>query len=56
MQAGRWRRIADLLRDASDGAPIGSAIASVATEFLGVEHVSLTFVVAGQPVSTVGNS
>ena len=56
MQAGRWRRIADLLRDASDGAPIGSAIASVATEFLGVEHVSLTFVVAGQPVSTVGNT
>lgn len=56
MQAGRWRRIADLLRDASDGEPIGAAIAGVATEFLGVEHVSLTFVVAGQPVSTVGNS
>lgn len=56
VQAGRWRRIADLLRDASDGEPIGSAIAAVATDFLGLEHVSLTFVVAGQPVSTVGNT
>lgn len=56
MQAGRWRRIADLLHEASDGTPIAMAIAAVATEFLGMDHVSLTFVVAGEPVSIVGNS
>lgn len=56
MEAGRWRTIADLLRDASNGEPSGMAIAEVVTEFLGVEHVSLTFVVAGQPASMTGNS
>jgi GAF domain-containing protein len=56
VHAGRWRRIADLLHDASDGHSIGSAIAEVSTDFLGVDHASLTFIVAGQAVSTVGNS
>lgn len=35
---------------------MGAAIAGVAAEFLGVDHVSLTIVVAGGAVSNVGSS
>ena len=53
---GRWRRLADLLRDAAQGVEVGPAVAGVAAELLGVVHVSLTFVVGESPVEAVGNS
>lgn len=56
MGNGRWQRLADLLRDAAQGDEVGPSIARVASELLGVDDVSLTFVVAGVPTSTVGSS
>ena len=56
VRTGRWRRIADLLGDASAGKPVGPAVAEVVAELLGVDDVSLTLLVAGEPVSTVGTS
>ena len=55
LEPGRWRRIADLLSEAGEGRPVGAAIAEVASGFLGVDHVSLTLVVAGGAVSNVGS-
>lgn len=56
MESGRWRRIAELLEASAGGSAVGPDFAQVAAELLGVEHVSLTFVVAGRPMSTIGNS
>lgn len=56
MKTGRWRRIADLLGDASAGKPVGPAVAEVVAELLGADDVSLTLLVAGEAVSTVGTS
>jgi len=54
LQAGRWRRIADLLQAASDGDVVGRSLAELATEFLGADHTSLTFVADARPVSSLG--
>jgi GAF domain-containing protein len=56
MTTGRWRRIADLIRDAGEGEQVGAAMASVATGLLGCDHVSLTVVVGGAVVSTEGST
>lgn len=56
MEPGRWRRIADLLEAAGEGSSVGPALAEVAAGLLGVDDVSLAFVVAGRPTSTVGSS
>jgi GAF domain-containing protein len=53
---GGWQRVADLLRDASEGAQVGPEVAAVAAELLGVDDVSLTLVVAGQPQVTFATS
>jgi hypothetical protein len=54
--SGVWRRVADLLRAADEGERVGPAVARVAADLLGVDDVSLTIVVDGQPVSTVATS
>jgi GAF domain-containing protein len=56
VEPGRWRLIADLLEAASEGSSVGEALADVAAGMLGVDGVSLAFVVAGRPDSTVGSS
>jgi len=56
VESGRWRRIADLLEASAGGSAVGPDFAQVAAELLGVEHVSLAFVVVGRSMSTIGNS
>ena len=44
------------MRDAAQGVEVGPAVAGVAAELLGVDHVSLTLIVAGEPAGVVGTS
>lgn len=52
----QWRRIADLLQEASSGGRVGGPLAQVAAELLGVDDVSLATVVDRSPVTVVGSS
>lgn len=55
MAAGEWRRLADLLREASEGGDVGRAVARVAARLLAADDVGLA-VLSGEVPSVVGSS
>ena len=55
MAAGEWQRLADLLREASEGGDVGGAVARVAARLLAADDVGLA-VLSGEVPSVVGSS